>query len=95
MNKKILYRGFEFIIKVELNTKIDKFDDLNRWHTITIASINKGNYYKKEEIHDNLLEFQIRVEEDIIKQYVDSEISKDTKSYDELRLLSLGFKKNN
>lgn len=55
MNKQFKHRGFNFNIKVELNTKVERKIDGERWHTVTTNCIDVDNYYKKEEVSDNFL----------------------------------------
>ena len=52
MNNQFEYRGFNFNIKVELNTKVEKRINGERWHTITTNCMDADNYYKKEEVYE-------------------------------------------
>ena len=43
MNKQFEYRGFNFNIKVELNTKVEKCIGGERWHTVTTNCMDADN----------------------------------------------------
>ena len=90
MNKQFEYRGFNFNIKVELNTKVEKRIDGERWHTVTTNCMDVDNYYKKEEVNDKLLVMYVQDCERLAKKYVDEKL--DEKPYPDARLLELGFK---
>ena len=90
MNKQFKYRGFNFNIKVELNTKVEKRIDGERWHTVTINCTDVDNYYKKEEVNDNLLVMYVQDCERLAKKYVDEKL--DGKPSPDARLSELGFK---
>ena len=90
MNKQFEYRGFNFNIKVELNTKVEKRIDGERWHTITINCMDVDNYYKKEEVNDKLLVMYVQDCERLAKKYVDEKL--DGKPSPDARLSELGFK---
>ena len=71
MNKQFEYRGFNFNIKVELNTKVEKRIDGERWHTVTTNCMDFDNYYKKEEVNDKFLVICVQECERLAKMYVD------------------------
>ena len=90
MNKQFEYRGFNFNIKVELNTKVEKRIDGERWHTITTNCMDVDNYYKKEEVNDKYLVGCVQDCERLAKKYVDEKL--DGKPSPDARLSELGFK---
>lgn len=90
MNKQFEYRGYEFNIKVELNTKIEKRIDGDRWHTVTTNCMGYDNYYVKDEVNDKLIVIYVQDAERIAKKYIDHKIDGEP-SPDE-RLKELGFK---
>ena len=90
MNKQFEYRGFNFNIKVELSTKVEKRIDGERWHTITINCMDVDNYYKKEEVNDKFLVVCVQDCERLAKKYVDEKL--DGKPSPAVRLSELGFK---
>jgi hypothetical protein len=90
MNKQFEYRGFNFNIKVELNTKVEKRIDGERWHTVTTNCMDVDNYYKKEEVNDNFLVMCVQDCERLAKKYVDEKL--DGKPSPDARLSELGFK---
>ena len=89
VNKQFEYRGFKFNIKLELNTRIEKRIDGDRWHTVTCNCIDVDNYYKKEEVLDKFLEMQIYDSERYAKEYVDKKL--DGEKPVDKRLSDLGF----
>ena len=89
-NKQFEYRGFKFNIKVELNTRVEKRIDGDRWHTVTTNFMDVDNYYQKEEVLDKFLEMQIGDSERYAKEYVNKKL--DGESPIDKRLSSLGFK---
>ena len=90
MNKEFEYRGFNFNIKVELNTKVERRIGGERWHTVTINCMNLDNYYNKEQINDKLLVLYVQDCERVAKKYVDAKL--DEKPRVDERLSELGFK---
>ncbi len=90
MNKQFEYRGFNFNIKVELNTKVEKRKDGERWHTVTTNCMDVDNYYKKEEVNDRFLVMYVQDCERLAKKYVDEKL--DGKTSPDARLAELGFK---
>lgn len=90
MNKEFEYRGFNFNIKVELNTKVEKRINGERWHTVTINCMDFDNYYKKEEVNDKFLVLYVQKCEKQAKNYIDTKL--DSRSSSDVRLLKLGFK---
>lgn len=90
MNKQFEYRGFNFNIKVELNTKVEKCIGGERWHTVTTNCMDADNYYKKEEVHDKFLVMCVQGCEILAKKYVDEKL--DGKPSPDARLSELGFK---
>ena len=90
MNKQFEYRGFNFNIKVELNTKVEKRIDGERWHTVTINRMDVDNYRKKEEVNDKSLVVYVQDCERLAKKYVDEKL--DGKPSPDARLSELGFK---
>jgi hypothetical protein len=90
MNKQFEYRDFNFNIKVELNTKVEKRIDGERWHTVTTNCMDGGNYYKKEEVNDKFLVPYILACERLAEKCIDEKI--DGKSSPDARLSELGFK---
>lgn len=90
MNKEFDYRGYKFNIKVELNTRVERRMDGERWHTVTTNCMDFDNYYKKEEVKDRFLEVCVQDAERLAKQYIDEK--EDGKKSDDERLSALGFK---
>ena len=90
MNKQFEYRGFNFNIKVELNTKVEKRINGERWHTITTNCMDVDNYYKEEEVSDKFLVVCVQDCERLAKKYVDEKL--DGKPSPDARLSELGFK---
>lgn len=90
MNKQFEHRGFNFNIKVELNTKVERRIAGERWHTVTTNCIDVDNYYKKEEVSDNFLVVYVQDCERLAKKYVDEKL--DGKPSPDARLSELGFK---
>lgn len=91
MNKQFEHKGHNFNIKVELNTKVEKRLDGDRWHTVTINCMDYSNYYVKlGAVADAVLEATIINLENDAKEYIDNKFS-DAPSADE-RLTKLGFK---
>ena len=90
MNKQFEYRGFNFNIKVELNTKVEKCIGGECWHTVTTNCMDADNYYKKEEVNDKFLVMCVQDCERLAKKYVDEKL--DGKPYADARLSELGFK---
>lgn len=90
MNKQFEHRGFNFNIKVELNTKVEKRINGERWHTVTTNCIDVDNYYKKDEVSDNFLVVYVQDCERLAKKYVDEKL--DGKPSPDARLSELGFK---
>ncbi len=89
MNKKFEHRGYNFNIKVDLNTRVEKSIDGDRYHTITVNCMDRDNYYKQEEVNDNLLTLYIHSAMIRAKQYVDKKIDGDSNA--DKRLIELGF----
>ena len=89
MNKQFDYKGYKFNIKVELNTRVERGINGERWHTVTTNCIDFDNYYKKEEVKDKFLEFCVQDTERLAKQYIDEK--EDGKKSSDDRLSSLGF----
>jgi hypothetical protein len=90
MNKEFEYKNHTFNIKVELNTKVERRPNGNRWHTVTINCMDNDNYYKKAEVLDEKLVDHIKFGEQLAKKYIDEKLSK-VNPIDE-RLSKLGFK---
>ena len=90
MNKQHEYNGYTFNIKVELNTKVEKRINGERWHTVTTNCMDVDNYYKKEEVNDNFLVMCVQDCERLAKKYVDEKL--DGKQSPDARLSELGFK---
>jgi len=90
MNKEFGYRGYKFNIGVELNTRVERRMDGDRWHTVTTNCMDFDNYYKKEEVKDQFLEVCVQDAERLAKQYIDEK--EDGKKPDDERLSALGFK---
>ena len=90
MNKEFEYRGYKFNIGVELNTRVERRMDGERWHTVTTNCMDFDTYYKKEEVKDRFLEVCVQDAERLAKQYIDEK--EDGKKPDDERLSALGFK---
>lgn len=90
MNKQFEHRGYNFNIKVELNTKVEKRLDGERWHTVVTNCLGVDNYYKKELVKDSNIETYVQYCERLAKKYVDDKLDK-TSTVDK-RLTDLGFK---
>jgi hypothetical protein len=90
MNKEFEYRGFRFNIKVELNSRVEKSLNGNRWHTVILNCMGGDNFYIKEEIPDDELVSYVTKCERFAKEYVDGKLDGE-QPYDE-RLTELGFK---
>jgi hypothetical protein len=89
MNKQFEYRGYNFNIKVELNTKAERHPNGKKWHTVTVNCMDKDNYYKKREVEDDWLTMCIESEEIQARRYVNEII--DGKPTPDKRLSQLGF----
>jgi len=90
MNKQFEYRGFNFNIKVELNTQVEKRIEVEIWHTVTTNCMDADNYYKKEEVNDKFLIMCVLDCEILAKRYVDEKLDGKLTPY--ARLSELGFK---
>ena len=88
LNKVFEYRGFKFNIKLELNTKIEKRIDGDRWHTVTTNCMDSNNFYTKNEVKDENLEQCIKEIQNNAKIYVDKQLGGPT---DIQRFINLGF----
>lgn len=89
LNKKIEYKGYQFNIKLELNTKIEKSIQGKRFHRITINDTGHGSYYSSELIQDDSLEEHLNKIERLAREYVDSTFTQNSDI--DKRLLKLGF----
>jgi len=90
MNKQFEHRGYNFNIKVELNTRVERGMNGDRYHTITVNCMDKDNYYVKEEVNDKHLTLYIHSAIIVAQKYVDEKI--DGVSTADKRLTELGFK---
>ena len=90
MNKQFGYRSYNFNIKVEFNTRVEKRIDGDRWHTVTTNCMDYDNYYEKEEVKDKFLEIVVADAERYAKEYVNNKLD-GIKPHNE-RLSELGFK---
>ncbi len=90
MNKEFEYRSYKFNIKVELNTKVEKKLNGDRWHTVTTNCMGADNYYKKEKVNDRLLVLHVISCESDAKKYVDEKLG--GKPSPNEKLSELGFK---
>lgn len=91
MNKQFEYRGYNFNIRVDLNTKIERRPNGRRWHTITINCIDDQDYNKTAEVEDAFLEVFIGNIEYTAKEFIDNKEDGKKKNLDEQRLIKLGF----
>lgn len=89
MNKQFEYRGFNFNIKVDLNTKLERRIDGEIWHTVIINCM-EIDYYKEYEVNDNFLVVCVKDYERLAKKYVDKKL--DGRPSPDARLSALGFK---
>lgn len=90
LNKEFEYRGYKFNIKLETHNRVEKKSDGNIFHTITINSMGYDNYYKKQEVSDDLVEIIVQAYEVGAKKYVDTQI--DSTTGIDKRFSELGFK---
>jgi len=90
MNKEFEYRGYKFNIKVELNTRVERRMNGDKWHTVITNCMDFDNYYKKEEVKDKFLIMCVEDAERLAKKYVDEKI--DGRPTPDDRLSALGFK---
>jgi len=89
MNKEFEYRGYKFNIKVELNYRVERRMNGDKWHLITINCMDCDNYYRKKDVEDSKLELTIRLETELAKAHVDSRLGPEEA---DPRLLALGFR---
>jgi catalase (peroxidase I) len=88
-NKEFKYKNYNFNIKIELFSEVERRPDGKAWHTITINDMGPSNFYQKKQVLDEDLEKEIYALEQKAKDYVDNKIEK--RDID-LRLEKLGFK---
>ncbi len=88
-NKIFEYKGYQFNIKVILNTKIDKHPNGQRWHTVTINDTGPSNYYQRDE---DVLDADITTAiANVIKHAQDFVDKKNQLTETETTLINLGF----
>lgn len=90
MNKTFNYKGYEFNMSVQFNTRAERNLDGKRWHTLITNCTGYDNYYSKKEVLDEDLVMVVLEEERLAKKYVDDKVKAHT-ILDE-RLADLGFK---
>lgn len=88
-NKELKYKGYNFNIKIELFSSVERRPNGKKWHTITINDMGTSNFYIKKEILDENLEKEIFELEHKAKLHVDNK--SEIREVD-LRLEILGFK---
>jgi len=88
--KEFVHNGQRFSIIVNLNTKVEKRINGDRWHTIQCNNTGPGNYYEKIEVLDANLEKSIMDIESSAKASVDKILPNETEQ--EILLKKLGFK---
>lgn len=89
-NKEFEYKGSRFNITVELNTKVEKRMNGDRWHSIRCNDMGAGNYYEKKQVIDADLESEILACQERAKASVGT--IPHSESEQELLLIKLGFK---
>jgi C4-type Zn-finger protein len=88
-NKEFKYKDYNFNIKIELFSSMERRLNGQVLHTLTINDMGASNFYIKKEILDENLEKEIFELENKAKLYVDNKSQ--TREID-LRLEMLGFK---
>lgn len=91
LNKEFAYRGYKFNMKLELETRIEKRFNGDRFHTVTVNCMDFDNYYNKREVEDRWLEAAVGDMEFQARQYIDKKFEKSQPKVDE-RFTNLGFK---
>jgi len=92
MNKQFIYNGYNFNIKVEFNTLVEKKLNGKRLHTITLNCTDAWNYYEKRNVNSEDLITAISSMENKAKEQVDLILDlNDDKSELENQLIQLGF----
>lgn len=76
MNKKFNYRGFNFNINVELDTKVEKTPNGKRWHKVTINCTDQLSFYEQKEVDDILLIPTISSFENKAQRFIDNKLDK-------------------
>ncbi len=87
-NKEFKYQNYNFNIKIELFSKVEKRPNGKIWHTITINDMGPSNFYHKKQVLDEDLEKEIYALQKKAQDYADNKIEK--RDID-LRLEKLGF----
>ena len=91
MHKEFSYRNFDFEIKIELNYKVERCINGERWHKITSSCKDKEIYYKSEFVNDKFLILHVEKEERLSKKALDAKLDGEPSSVDQL--LNLGYQK--
>lgn len=92
VSKKFIDAGYKFLLELELNTRIEKRIDGDRWHTLTIYFVegDSKTLFRTESILDSNLEQEILNVERSLEVWVTSQLSI-AKYERDPRLEKLGF----
>lgn len=88
-SKCIEYKSYNITLTVILKTKVTNGDI---FHTIIVNCLDIGDYYKKDEIKNSLLQQRIEFWERGVKKDIDLRLGKSNNN-DETLLIRLGFQK--
>lgn len=91
MKKQIDYRGYTFLMEVELNAIVERRPNGGRRHTINVLCIDMGSSYRvKVDAEDSQLVQTIKDCEKDLRDWVDAELEGNHLVPDK-RLTDLGF----
>jgi len=89
-NKQFKYKGYDFNMSVELNTRKPTKLSVRNWHTVITNCMNGNNYYEKVEVETYQLEECIETQEQLAINYIDK-LTYKPQSFEEMILDKLGF----
>lgn len=85
IRKNFEYKGYNFKMTIELYSETQN----GIWHTLTIESLAKDNYYQRYIIKDREIELAVILYENIAKAFIDDLLGE---AIIEDRFKKLGFK---
>lgn len=88
MSKVFAYKNYKFNVKVELDFRVEKKINGNRFHRVTMSDMGSSNWFQEKEVltkelSETISHFQIQAE-----MFVDD---RDKRSEEEKFLASIGF----
>ena len=92
MQKLIEYKGFKFVITIDLDVKVEKRIDGKRWHEIRITNLNESFYQAIKKIENPYLEASLDIMIEHVESFVDGKLNSPAKSETVILLEKLGFK---